>query len=77
MKVLQEHPDGSTIIELGMHESAIVFHEDGGHEALAAMDDADDESEVARPSAIEMSIALIALIDPVIRALIEERISDA
>ena len=77
MKVLQEHPNGSTIIELGVHESAIIFDQDGGHEALASMDDDDDEDEMVKPSAAELSIALIALIDPVIRALIEERISDA
>lgn len=76
MKVLQENPNGSTIIELGMDESAIFFDSEGGHEALSAVDE-EDEDEMAKPSAVEMSIALIALIDPNVRALIEEKISDA
>jgi len=80
MKVLQENPNGSTIIELGMDESAIFFDKEGGHEALSAVDDdgdGDGDDEMTKPSAVEMSIALIALIDPNVRALIEERISDA
>ena len=77
MKVLEEKEDGSIVIEIGMYESVLIFDKEGGHEALASMDDTDDEDEIARPSAVEMSIALIALIDPTVRALIEERISDA
>jgi hypothetical protein len=78
MRVLEETPGGPTIIQIEPNESILVFHEDGGHEALiASPDDDEDEDEDAKPSAVEITIALVALTDPMVRALIEEKFSDA
>ena len=78
MKILQEAPGHHTIIELEADESAIVFHEDGSHTSMMTMDDDDDDKdENVKPSAIELTIAMIALLDPRMRSLIEETIEDA
>lgn len=78
MKILQEAPGHPTIIELEANESAVIFHEDGCHTTLMTIPDEDEhEDEDAKPSAIELTIAMIALLDPRIRSLIEETIEDA
>ena len=78
MKILSEGNGAPTVIQLDSTESLIVFTEDGGHKALmASPDNPDDENELAKASAIELMIALTALNDPMIRSMIEERISNA
>lgn len=76
MKVLKEAPGGAVIIQLEEMESIIVFKEDGDHEAFISIDPKQEEEE-ARESALEATIALIALTDPYVRAIIEAKISDA
>jgi len=75
MKILRETPGGPTIIQLEFEESIIVFDKEGDCEAFISNHADDDDS--ARPSAVEVSIALVALTDPIIRALIEEKFADA
>lgn len=78
MKILKEGDGEPTVIQLDPEESFIVFYEDGGHEAFLAMSDyPEDDDASAKPSMVEVSIALIALVDPQIRGLIEEKIEDA
>jgi len=76
MKILKEAPDGAATIQLEEMESIIVFMEDGGHEAFISIDPNQEEEE-ARESALEATIALIALTDPYVRAIIEAKISNA
>lgn len=76
MKILSEAPGQPTVIELNRDESAIIFFADGRTQALMAGPEKDLEED-AKPSAIEMVIALTALSDPTVRAMIEERISNA
>jgi len=81
MRILREGPGEPTVIEIAVGESIIVFDDDGGHEAMMADvgegEQDEDGDEIANISAVEVTIALIALADPIIRALIEEKITDA
>lgn len=78
MKIVKEAPGEPTVIQLETDESCLVFYADGRHEAfVASPKNPDDEDEIAKPSMVEVCIALVALSDPQIRAMIEEKFTDA
>lgn len=78
MKIIKEAPGEPTVIQIETDESCLIFYADGKHEAfVASPDNPEDENALAKASMVEVCIALIALQDPQIRAMIEDRFSNA
>ena len=78
MKILHDAAGEPTILEINRDESIIIFERDGsvGVSIMASPEDEEDEDSYAPPSAASMAIALIALSDPQIRMLIEQKLTD-
>lgn len=66
MDIIKQNDDGSLLLKIDKNESVLIIGNDGEIQSHIAMDEG---SEFATRSALEASIALIALADPLVRSI--------